>query len=95
MLRGLFARRAERPDPSRVETERVKRIAAALLDLPPGSALTASQINCPDPACPGDETILLILRPGEKTRAVKVAMATVDITEQDVRTALVEAGEIG
>lgn len=94
MLRGLFARSSGRPDPApdRDATERVKTLARALADLPAGTELTASEIVCLDPACPGTETVLLVMRPTQRTRAVKLAGPASAITEQQLRSALVEAG---
>ena len=95
MLRGLFARRAGIADPDREALVRVGDLARALLDLPDGAEVTASEIACLDPACPGTETVLLVMMPGSRTSAVKVAKAAADVTEQDLRSALVgfESGD--
>lgn len=47
-----------------------------------------SEIVCADPACPGMETVILVMRPGHPTRAVKVARALPEVTEDDVAAAL-------
>ena len=91
MLRGLFARRAGQGEPDRDATARVKALALRILDPLAGASVTVSEIVCHDPACPGTETILLLALPGEKLRAVKVAAAAADVTEQELRAVLVVA----
>ena len=54
----------------------------------PQVSLTISEIDCGDIACPGLETIILILREGEATRAVKVKKPMVEVQEADVTAAL-------
>ncbi|KQT76650.1 hypothetical protein ASG51_07205 [Methylobacterium sp. Leaf465] len=51
----------------------------------------ASEIVCADPACPGIETVILILAPGLPTRALKVGRPLPDVTEADIAAAF--AGE--
>lgn len=89
MLARLFGRRAAAPD-----AEGRARVAAwvrAHGALPEGTVLTVSEIACPDPACPGDETVILVMAPGARTRAIKITRALADVTEDDVRAALAEA----
>ena len=92
MLRGLFAKRAGLAPPDRDETARVKTLALALLDLPSGAEVTVSEIVCLDPACPGTETVILVMAPREKTRAAKVVKPAAEVMEPDLREALAEAG---
>ncbi|KAF0229449.1 MAG: hypothetical protein FD175_1787 [Beijerinckiaceae bacterium] len=58
-------------------------VSAALGD-PAGLDLTISEVDCADPACPGLETFILVLRSGEATQAVKVKKPIAEITEADV-----------
>lgn len=81
-----------REAPDRADTERVKALARAMLALPDGFELTVSEIVCLDPACPGTETVLLVMAPGKRSRAAKVAAPAAAVTEQQLRSALVEAG---
>ena len=92
MLRGLFARRAGIAERDRDATGRVKALVTDLLASSVGAEVTVSEIVCLDPACPGTETVMLIMLPGEKTRAAKVAGAAADVTEPEVRAALLEGG---
>lgn len=63
---------------------RVRRLGA----FGPEIIVKASEIVCADPACPGLETVILILVPARPTRAIKVARAMADVTEADVAEAL-------
>ena len=62
--------------------------AEASLGTDPALTLTISEIDCGDPACPGLETILLVMREGEATQAVKIRKPMDEITESDVREAV-------
>jgi hypothetical protein len=88
MLRGLFARRSGARITERDAAERLKARARDALGLAPDTELTASEIDCLDPGCPGLETVLLVMRPGERTRALKIRRPMEDVTEQDLRDAL-------
>ena len=84
---GLLRRR-----PSKPEVGAVARDKAWVLDAlapPAGTTLVVNEIACLDPACPGLETVILVMEPGRKTRAYKVAKALDMVTEQDIREVLV------
>ena len=66
---------------------RVKTWAGAALAAQ-STAFAVNEIACNDPGCPGVETIILVMEPGRRTRACKVLKALDDVTEQDVREAL-------
>jgi len=85
---GLFRSRRE-PTPQPDAIERVKRWASATPGVAAGSAFTVNEIVCTDPSCPGTETVILVMEPGQKTRACKLAKALAEVTEQEVREALV------
>jgi hypothetical protein len=87
---GLFRRREEPPQAGSVERtqEQVKAWAAAAAGLPGDAVLAVNEIVCTDASCPGVETVVLLMRPGEKTRAHKVPKALSEVTEQDIREAL-------
>ncbi|TDR93699.1 hypothetical protein [Enterovirga rhinocerotis] len=58
-------------------------------------SLTLSEIVCHDPACPGIETVILLMRAGERPRAYKIAAAVADVTEEEIEAACRElAGEV-
>ncbi len=83
-LRGSFGL----PKPDRQAIERVKDLARGALQVPAGTAFAVNEIACNDPACPGIETVVLVMEPGRKTRALKVAKPLDEVTEQDIRDAL-------
>lgn len=43
-----------------------------------------NEIVCPDPACPGFETCILVMKPGTHTRALKIAKPVAEVTQSDV-----------
>jgi hypothetical protein len=59
-----------------------------ILDLPEGAIVTVSEIACTDPACPGLETVMLVMRPGEKTTAYKSPGSVVVQTRPLIETAV-------
>jgi hypothetical protein len=82
----LRALRPKRIDPD--VTARIRGWALANLDAESDTTISVNEIACRDPACPGVETIILVMRSGQRTRACKVAKAIEDVTEADVRAAL-------
>ena len=46
--------------------ERLKAQVRGLLGLPETAAIAVNEIICADPACPGSETVILVMKPGEK-----------------------------
>ena len=76
-----------RPKADSEAAARVKAWTRAALDLPEDTAFAVNEIACTDPACPGIETVILVMEPGRKTRALKVASALDTVTEADVRAA--------
>lgn len=89
LLGGLFRRRSQASKPRAGAADQVRAWAASILDLPAEAVVKASEIACTDSACAGVETIILVLKPGEPTRAYKVAKAIDEVTEPDLRDALV------
>jgi hypothetical protein len=70
----------------------VKRQVRELLDLPENAVIAVNEILCADPACPGTETVILVMKPGEKTRAFKVQMGLAELTPQALAQALSASG---
>lgn len=84
---GLFGRgkrEAAGPDAS----AQVKRQVRDLLDLPDNAVVAVNEILCADPACPGTETVILVMKPGEKTRAFKVQTGLAELTPEALAQAL-------
>jgi hypothetical protein len=81
---ALFRKRAARP-----ALDQVKAWARAALARGDEVGVAVNEIVCADPGCPGTETVILLMVPGERTRAVKIQKELEAVTEQDVRAALV------
>jgi hypothetical protein len=69
----------------------VKRQVRELLGLPDRAVIAVNEILCADPACPGTETVILVMNPGEKTRAFKAQMAMAELTPEALAAALAAA----
>lgn len=72
----------------RAAAERVKAWARMALADEAGTSFAVNEIACVDPGCPGTETVILIMKPGRRTRACKIPKGLDDITEHDVSRAL-------
>ncbi len=77
-----------RPKADSEAAARVKAWARAALDGPADTAFAVNEIACTDPACPGIETVILVMEPGRKARAVKVSKPLEAVTEEDLRGAV-------
>jgi hypothetical protein len=89
---SAFARRFGRGRPEPEAQARVKALARAALALPDDVALAVNEIVCADPACPGMETVILVMAPGQRTRALKVQKPLEAVTAEDIRAAAAEPG---
>ncbi|WP_232628250.1 hypothetical protein [Methylobacterium sp. Leaf118] len=69
---------------------RAKALIRPALGLSEGDALSVNEIVCADPACPGIETVVLVMRAGEPTRALRLPRPLAELSEADAR---VLAGE--
>ena len=83
-LRGSFGL----PKSDKQAVDRVKDLARAALRVSPDTAFAVNEIACTDPGCPGIETVILVMEPGQKTRALKVAKPLDEVMEQDILKAL-------
>ena len=83
-MRGTFGL----PKPDRQGIDRVKDLARAALQASPETAFAVNEIACNDPGCPGIETVILVMEPGRKTRALKVPKPLDEVMEQDILAAL-------
>lgn len=82
-----FGRSARnRPDDGdRRRIEAWAREAAALNE---ADVVKVNEVLCPDPACPGFETVILLMRAGQRTRAIKVAKPIAEVSQTDVARAV-------
>lgn len=72
-------------DGRRGQVEAWVREAAVLRE---ADIVKVNEVLCPDPACPGFETVILLMRAGERTRAVKVAKPIAEVSQADVAIAV-------
>jgi hypothetical protein len=68
--------------------QRLKDLAARALGDDPAIGVAVNEIVCADPACPGTETVILVMVPGRRTAACKVGKPMADVTDDDLRDAL-------
>ncbi|MCJ2069653.1 hypothetical protein MKK75_12785 [Methylobacterium sp. J-030] len=67
-LKAWRARSAERA----ATAVQLKRDLIAALQLGDADALAVNEIACADPGCPDMETIVLVMRAGQPTRALRI-----------------------
>lgn len=84
---GLFGRGKRQAGEVDIAAE-VKRQVRTLLALPENAVIAVNEILCADPACPGTETVILVMNPGEKTKAFKVQAALAELTPEALAAAL-------
>ena len=85
---GLFGKGGPDKSAAAAQGARVKALVREIADLPEAAAVAVNEILCADPACPGTETVILVMNPGEKTKAFKLAMAMAEVTPEALREAL-------
>lgn len=85
---GLFGKSGADKARASQQAGRIKADVRAILGLPEAAAIAVNEILCADPACPGNETVILVMNPGEKTRAFKVQMDMAEVTREALAAAL-------
>lgn len=85
---GLFGKGGVQKQMAAREAARIKDETRALLGLPEAAAVAVNEILCADPACPGTETVILVMEPGRKTRAFKVQAPMAEVTGDLLEAAL-------
>lgn len=85
---GLFGKGGADKAQASERAGRIKAQTREILGLPEAAAIAVNEIICADPACPGTETVILVMNPGEKTRAFKLQMAMADVTLEALASAL-------
>lgn len=78
----------KKPPRDEIALARIRGWVETALDHPLGLDLTISEVECADPACPGLETFILVMRAGEATQVVKVKKPIAGIEEADVVEAM-------
>lgn len=86
---GLFSLGRRRDTASGEASRRISTEVRDSLALSADDAVTVSEIACGDPACPGGaETVILVMRRGQRTQAAKIRKALVFVSTGDVEEAL-------
>jgi hypothetical protein len=85
---GLFGRGGADKAKASEQADRIKPLMRELLGLPEAAAIAVNEIICADPACPGTETVILVMNPGEKTRAFKLQTAMAEVTREALQEML-------
>ena len=88
MRLGLFGKGGADKALALEQAGRIKAQMREILGLPEAAAIAVNEIICADPACPGTETVILVMNPGEKTKAFKLQMAMGEVTAEALREAL-------
>jgi hypothetical protein len=91
-LLGPILDRFRPPKADPESRERIARWVREALELGDADVVKVSEIACNDPACPGLETVILVMRPGQKTRAYKAKGSAVAQTRPQIVTAVREGG---
>ena len=68
----------------------LKARLAGRLDLAPGDAVSVREVACPDPGCPDRETIVLVMRAGERTRALRLAAPPQSVGDDAIEALVTE-----
>jgi hypothetical protein len=88
MKLSLWKAGSTAPRPDLEAAARVKGWTRAILHLDEDATIAANEIVCADPACPGSETVILVMVPGARTKAYKVQAEMRHVTEEALRAAL-------
>ena len=91
MIRLSLKRRRARCDESRRVARALEARIAVLLGLEEGDRVAVNEIVCADWGCPEVETVALIMRPGKRTRALKIAKEIGRIEEADILASIAAA----
>jgi hypothetical protein len=84
---GRWRERRKEADARAVLAAQLKARVQAAFSLSDADTVAINEIACPDPGCPDLETVILIMRAGHKTRAVKIAGPMVHVSDADLARA--------
>jgi hypothetical protein len=66
----------------------LKAKARTLFEAADDDAVVVNELSCTEPGCPPIETVVALLRAGSEPRQVKVHKPAVEVTEDDLRHAM-------
>ena len=90
-LKAWRARSAERAEMA----ARLKRDLIAARGLGEADTLAVNEIACADPGCPDMETIVLVMRAGAPTRALRIRRTMDAVGAQDIAALVAEDRQSG
>ena len=90
MARFFFNRRGQDPETADA-SRRLTNLVRDILALSEDDGVTVSEIACSHPECGDAETVVLVMRVGRRTEAVKVLKAMRLVTEDELRKALAQS----
>lgn len=79
-LKEIRARNARRA----AAAARVKEAVIAALVLSEADAVSVNEIACADPGCPDVETVILVMRAGQRTIAFKIQRPLDEVAASDI-----------
>ena len=80
---GRRARKAGYPQ----AVQELKLQTQRLLDLPDDVAISVTELSCQEPGCPDVETVVAILREGQKPILARIHKSIPDITSDELKAA--------
>ncbi len=87
-LGGFWKAGAFAAKPDAASAGRIKLWTRLALGLGEDATVSVNEIVCADPACPGSETVILVMVPGQRTKAYKVQARMTETTEEMVGAAV-------
>jgi hypothetical protein len=74
--------------------ERIRDWTRAAWATPDDAVIKVNEIICADPACPGNETVVLVMAPGYRTVACKVQADAAEVTREQIIAAIAAQGPL-
>ena len=88
-LKSFRARSAERS----AMASALKATLGERFGLAANDALAVNEIACPDPDCPDMETIILVMRAGQPTRALRIRAPLNAVTAEQIEAVVTEEAQ--
>jgi hypothetical protein len=73
-----------------VEIERLR--LAAFQVVAPGTQISISEVNCPEPNCPPIKTVIMIFEPGQPARSITLHKPIGKVTNSEAQSAVRAVG---
>lgn len=83
-LENPFAPRRALPE----RTRQIKDWVRELCNLGEETIVSITELTCRDEQCPGIETVIGIMRPGEKIEALRIHSPLAEVTKEDLAAAV-------